>query len=180
MAPLLIGGNRMTIFLLWLLATMDAAFIGYREAAGRNALIDKRKYYLKAMLRGAIFGQAAIVLAGVGALLLAWLSGDPTKLMDDLLKAGPNMLWVYIPFAMIIFLAFALRMLPSVDIKSITSTVIFGPFTMLRPLVAIGGLIYGLMAAPSPQVFALCVLAGVMMLGMEWALGKTRRLQHGG
>ena len=50
--------------LLWFLATVDAAFIGYREAAGRNALIDKRAYYRNAMLRGAALGQIAVLLAG--------------------------------------------------------------------------------------------------------------------
>src|ERR1044072_1308654 len=47
------------------LATRDSAFVGYREAAGRSALIRKGAYYARAMLRGALWGQAAVALACV-------------------------------------------------------------------------------------------------------------------
>jgi hypothetical protein len=45
MAEIFVGSYRMIAVLLWLLATIDAAFIGYRAAAGRNALINKKNYY---------------------------------------------------------------------------------------------------------------------------------------
>src|SRR5437667_1042693 len=59
------GKDRMIPVLLWLMATVDAGFIGYREAASRSALIDKRAWYRRAMLRGALFGQAAVIIAGI-------------------------------------------------------------------------------------------------------------------
>lgn len=55
----------MIVSFLWLLATIDSAFIGYREAAGRNALIEKRAYYRHALFRGALIGQLAVLIVGV-------------------------------------------------------------------------------------------------------------------
>ena len=99
---------------LWLLATMDASFAGYREAAGRNALIDKRRYYLRAMIRGAVLGQVAVVIAALVILSLLLITGNPQSLIWDLEKAGSRMLVVYVPFAMMILLAFCDRFLRSI------------------------------------------------------------------
>jgi hypothetical protein len=164
----------MIVLGLWLLATIDAAFIGYREAAGRNALINKRKYYQRAMLRGVLFGQFAIAAAGIFILLAVWFSSEPSILVAELETVGARMLIVYVPFASIIFLAFVVRAIPSVDIKSITSTVIFGPFTLLRPFVAAGGIIYGLFAAPKLIVFLLAALVLALMLGLERVISRLR------
>ena len=53
----------LTFLLLYLLATCDAAFCGFRAAAGRNALLFKRAYYLRAMGRGALWGQLAVAVS---------------------------------------------------------------------------------------------------------------------
>jgi hypothetical protein len=164
----------MIVFCLWLLATIDAAFIGYREAAGRSALINKRRYYQKAMLRGVLFGQFAIAVAGIFILLAARQSSEPTLFIAELERVGARMLIVYVPFALVIFLAFAARAIPSVDIKSITSTVIFGPFTLLRPFVAVGGIVYGLFAAPRSIIFLLAALVLSLMLGLEMIISRLR------
>jgi hypothetical protein len=164
----------MIIFLLWLLATIDSAFIGYREAAGRNALINKRAYYQKAMLRGAFFGQIAIVLAGLLIAAAIVFSSEPFVLISELQQVGKRMLSLYLPYTFIIFFAFALRLIPSVDIKSITSTVIFGPFTLLRPFVAIAGMVYGFFAATKLVVFLLGGAVLSLMLSLEWTINRFR------
>jgi len=162
---------------LWLLATMDASFAGYREAAGRNALIDKRRYYLRAMIRGAVLGQVAVVIAALVILSLLLITGKPQSLIWDLEKAGSRMLVVYVPFAMMILLAFCVRSIPSVDIRSITSTLIFGPFTLIRPLVAIVGLVYGVLAAPGVATVGLGLIVLTMMLSLEKVLSLFREFR---
>jgi L-asparagine transporter-like permease len=84
------------------------------------------------------------------------------------------MLLVYIPYALIILITLSIRALPSVDIRSITSTVIFGPFTLIRPLVVLLGAVWGILAAPGPITVALVVLIVCLMLGLEWTLGRLR------
>src|SRR3712207_6354977 len=114
----------MIALLLWALATVDAAFIGYREAAGRSALINKGTYYRRAMIRGALLGQIAVIIVGVATAVMLIISPEPLALIHELEEVGSRMLTVYIPYALIILIAFAVRAAPSVDLRSITSVLI--------------------------------------------------------
>lgn len=163
---------------LWILATLDAAFAGYRAAAGRNALINKRRYYLRAMILGAICGQLAATLAAAIILLSFALTPDRNGLLRDYQLAGAHMLVVYIPYAAIILFALIVRLIPSVDIRSITSTLIFGPFTLIRPVVAIAGLAYGVLAAPRMETAVVGATILMMMLGLEWGLSHFRKISN--
>lgn len=160
--------------MLWALATVDAALIGYREAAGRSALIDKGDYYRRAMIRGAAFGQLAVGLAGAAVALALALSDDTAALLRGLQEAGSRMLAVYVPYALIILIAFAVRAAPSVDVRSITSVAIFGPFTLLRPAVVLAGVAWGFLSAPGFATLLLGALILSLMLGLERALGGLR------
>ena len=168
----------MIAFSLWCLATVDAAFTGYREAAGRNALINKRRYYREAMIRGALFGQAAVAIAAVVIAILLLVTHDRRLLINDLERAGARMLLVYLPYAGIVLIGFAIRMFPSVDLRSITSTVIFGPLTLVRPLVAVGGVVFGILAAPRIATVVLGLLILSMMLSLERVLSGARWLRQ--
>jgi hypothetical protein len=164
----------MIALLLWFLATLDGAFTGYREAAGRSGLIDKQRYFRLAMLRGALFAQIAVVIAAVMVIVSIVLVTDRQDLVRDYDRAGARMLFVYIPYAGLILTGFLFRLIPSVDIRSITSTVIFGPFTLIRPLVAVLGLAYGVASArPAMIIPGLIVLS--MMLSLETVLTLWRK-----
>jgi len=167
----------MIAFCLWLLATLDAAFTGYREAAGRSALINKRRYYREAMIRGALFGQIAVALTGVVILILFLTTPDRRSLIGDFERSGARMLLIYLPYSGIILIGFAIRSFPSVDIRSITSTLIFGPFTLVRPLVAVAGVVWGILAAPGLATIMLGLLILSMMLGLEWAISIAREFR---
>jgi hypothetical protein len=164
----------MTALLLWALATIDAAFIGYREAAGRSALIDKGAYYRRAMIRGALFGQIAVGIVGVAIAVMLILSPEPLALVHELQEAGSRMLTVYIPYALIILIAFAVRVAPSVDLRSITSVLIFGPFTLIRPVVVVAGVVWSFLSAPSLVTLLLSLLILSLMLSLEWVTGRLR------
>jgi hypothetical protein len=160
--------------LLWLLATVDSAFIGYREAAGRNALIQKRAYFRRALIRGALFGQLAVLIVGVITAIVLATASDPGALFSKFETVGARMLTVYIPYALILLITFCIRAVPSVDIRSITSVLIFGPFTFIRPLVVLAGAVWGVVAAPGSITIAITVLIVILMLGLEFALSGLR------
>jgi L-asparagine transporter-like permease len=164
----------MTILLLWLLATVDSAFIGYRDAAGRNALIDKRDYYRHAMLRGALMGQVAVAIVGIVAIGMLATDPQPARLFESFEQVATRMLMVYVPYALILSITFFIRAIPSVDIRSITSVLVFGPFTLIRPFVVLAGAVWGLWAAPTARVLLLMALIVSLMLGMEYVLHKLR------
>ena len=163
-------------FLLWLLATIDSAFIGYREAAGRNALIEKRAYYRRALLRGALFGQVAVLIVGAIVAVALATSSDPRALFTRFELVGARMLTVYIPYALILLITFCVRALPSVDIRSITSVLIFGPFTLIRPAVVLAGAAWGMMAAPNAATMVVVATIVVLMLGLDRGLSWWRGL----
>ena len=159
---------------LYFLATLDSAFVGYREAAGRSALIRKGAYYARAMLRGALWGQAAVAvaLAVLAALLLR--AEDRAAFVHSLVEAGRRMLWVYVPYAAVVLAAFAVRAVPSVDVRSLTSTVVFGPFIFVRPFVVVAGVVWGLLAARRADVVALGLVVVAEMLLLDRLLRRLR------
>ena len=164
----------MIAVLLWLLATVDSAFIGYREAAGRSALIDKRAYYRHALIRGALFGQVAVLIVGAVTAVALVRSNDAAMLLSDLQLIGARMLCVYVPYALILLITFCIRAFPSVDIRSITSTLIFGPFTFIRPVIVLAGAVWGVLAAPGAITIALTALIVILRLGLGTALSWLR------
>lgn len=159
---------------LWLLATIDSAFIGYREAAGRNALIDKRAYYRRALTRGALVGQVAVLMVAVITAITLVSSNDSGALFSKMETVGTRMLIVYVPYALMLLITFLVRAIPSVDIRSITSVLIFGPFTFIRPVVVLAGAVWGVVAAPGAITIALTVLIVCLMLGLGGALSWLR------
>ena len=164
----------MIALLLWVLATVDAAFIGYREAAGRSALINKGAYFRRAMIRGALFGQIAVGIVGAAIAVMLILSPEPLALVHELQEVGSRMLTVYIPYALIILIAFAVRVAASVDLRSITSVLIFGPFSLIRPVVVVVGVAWGFLSAPSLVTSLLSILILSLMLSLELIIGKLR------
>ena len=160
---------------LYLLALIDCAFCGYRAAAGKSALIQKQAYYQRAMLRGALYGHIPLVLAGIVVGITVRSSPSPAQRLIEFRIAGSGMLLVYVPYAAMIDLAFVIRALPSVDIKSLTSVVIFGPLTLIRPLVAAAGIVLGMLAVPRPSLMMVGLVVLALMLSFEPLLDRTVR-----
>jgi len=159
---------------VYFLATLDSAFVGYREAAGRSALIRKGAYYARAMLRGALWGQAAVALAFALLALLFLRAEDRAAFLHSLVEAGRRMLSVYVPYAAVVLAAFAVRAFPSVDVRSMTSTLVFGPFQFVRPLVVAAGVVWGLFAARRADVTALGLFVIAEMLLLDRWLRHLR------
>jgi len=152
---------------VYFLATLDSAFVGYREAAGRSALIRKGAYFARAMLRGALWGHAAVAVAFALLAALFLRAEDRAAFLHSLIDAGRRMLAVYVPYAVVVLAAFAVRAVPSVDVRSMTSTLVFGPFQFVRPLVVVAGVLWGLFAARRADVTALGLLVIAEMLLLE-------------
>ena len=158
--------------ILLLLALTDGAFSGYRAAPGRDARLFKRDFYGQAMGRGIVYALAASVLAGLTADLLLALSPDPVPLLAALTRAGVCLLEVYLPYAAVTIVAFAVRSVPSVDIRSTASALLFGPLDLLRPAVAVAGVLWAADSTRRPEVVLLGVLVLALMLSCEGLLSR--------
>jgi len=155
---------------LWILATLDAAFAGFRAAAGRNALLDKRAYYRRSLLIGALYGQ---VMAGVVAAVVLAIAHVERGFWPEAMAAATRFLWVMTPYAAIVVLAIAVRLIPSIDLKCISSVVVFGPCVLIRPVVVIAGAVYGLWGSTSdPRLDLLAAITVLVILTSEWVLRR--------
>ncbi len=158
--------------LLCLFALLDGTLLGFRAAAGRNGLIDKRRYFRRAMAIG-VLASAAAALALIGfAALLVWRADDPVALWAALVDAGARSLRWWIPYgliAMVAILAWSL----STEARTVATVVILGPFTLARPLVVIAGLVAGALPAGRFEVQLFAATVGAVTLSLEPLL--TRR-----
>jgi hypothetical protein len=156
----------MTLFVLYLLATTDGALCGYRAAAGRSALINKRAYFQRALLRGAVVVQFAAAISGLMLLAILAESSDRAYLMSDLLAAGARMIYVFVPYAVLVLVFLTFRLIPSVDVRSATSVMVLGPMTAARPFVALAGVLFGILPANTLRTRVL----GLTVLGLMFAV----------
>jgi hypothetical protein len=168
----------MTLLALYLLASLDGALCGFRAFAGRSALIHKRRYYARAMLRGAVAAQIASFLSLFVLLLTVAVSNHRSELRADLESAAGRMLWVFLPYAAAVLLNLALRALPSTDIRASTSVMVLGPLTGLRPFVMVAGVVYGVRASHLLETKLLGLFVLTAMLLLETFLDRIAKRQQ--
>ena len=166
--------------LLASLAILDAAFAGFRAAAGRDARIFKRAYYQRAVLLGGGAGAilVALLAAATGIALLA--TPSPGALYADLLMIGARMLQVFLGYALLVLAALALYGTARAELRILATVSILGPFTFLRPLVVAFATAWGVAAGVSLPAASLTILssASVLALGrlLDWHYGRIQRL----
>ena len=164
----------LTAIALYVLATVDGALVGYRLAAGRSGLVDKRSYYRRALLRGGLLVQPAIGLAAFVVILLLMVAADSGQLTRELVAMGQRMLQVYLPYSALVLGTLALRAVPSIDLRVATSVAVLGPATALRPYVMVAGVLWAALASLRPEILLMATfLAGLMLvfeplLEREW------------
>jgi hypothetical protein len=149
---------------LYLLSLIDTACAGYRAAAGRNALIGKAEYYRRSVGRAVLAGQLPVICI---AAVAGWLVANSQVRFEELVSAAGWCLVVYLPYAVIVIAAFLLRMVPFVDLRSITSVLVFGPFLFARPLVAIAGVLLAVYKQPTWPIAMLGGTTLILMLSFE-------------
>jgi hypothetical protein len=158
-----------TLFALYVLATLDAVFSGICAASGRNAVIHKRAYFARSMVYGFAWGQVACIVSLLILFGAAVLARDRQHAIEEMVAVGQRMAGVYGAYAAVVLFTFAVRVIPSVDVRSITSVVGFGPLTLIRPVVVIAGLAWGLARLPGPTVvIAALLIAGMMIPFRSW------------
>jgi hypothetical protein len=161
-----------TFALLSVLALIDAGFAGFRDAAGRDPRVFKWRdgIYPRAIVRGLIAGVIA-------QLVVAALVGTPALLLelgDDYRRAADAMLWVLVPYTLFVLGAFIPYFIPSIEVRTLVSVIVFGPCTLARPLVMLAAAIAAMITVPRPAVCAaVAVAVGVTVL-LEPALGALR------
>jgi hypothetical protein len=166
--------------LLASLAIVDAAFAGFRAAAGRDARIFKRAYYRRALLVGAGAGACLVAALAMATGIALFFSRDPGALYAELLVIGARMLQVFLGYALLVLAALALYATARMELRILATVSILGPFTLLRPVVVLAATALGVASSPSSVAVALTVgsSASVLLLGwlLDWHYGRLSRL----
>jgi hypothetical protein len=153
--------------LLCLLAMTDAAFCGFRAAAGRDARIFKNDYFRRAIRRGLAQGflTSALVAAGIAGMLL--LSPAPLERLAELSSTARSMLWVLFPYATLVLAALGVWLAAEADARTLASVLLLGPFTLIRPWVIVAAAVVGALYAPNLAVALAAVGACGLQLTIE-------------
>jgi len=157
----------LSALLLYALATVDGALVGYRVASGRSALVDKRSYFWRSILRGALLVQPAIGVAVFVAILLLLVAADSGQLTRELVSMCQRMLEVYVPYSALVLGTLALRAVPSTDLRVATSVAVLGPATALRPYVMVAGVLWAALASLRPEILLMATFLAGLMLAFE-------------
>jgi hypothetical protein len=162
----------LTAVLLYLLATVDGGLVGYRLAAGRSAIVDKRAYYARAIGQGMLRVQPFIGLAVFVGVLLLLAAADSGLLTQDLVAMARRMLDVYVPYAVVVLGTLALRTVPSIDLRVATSVAVLGPATAARPFVMVAGVLWAALASLHPEILLMATFLAGLMLSVEPLLDR--------
>lgn len=169
----------MILLLLFLLASLDGALCGCRTSMGRCPLIHKKSYYVLGVLRGVFAAQIVSAFSLICLLLVVAFSQNPQLLRADLVESARRMLFVFLPYAALVLVNIALRIIPSIDLRSATSVFFLGPLTGIRPLVMIAGVFAGIWRAQLRETIFLGLFVLALMLSVEYALNAyCNRLQQ--
>ena len=160
----------MTLVILYLLALLDGLLCGGRVSMGRCALIHKRVYYLRALLRGLLGAQIISTVALMTLLAVGGVPSHRAELRDDLESAAGRMMWVFVPYAIAVLGGLALRLIPSTDLRSATSVMALGPLSAIRSPIMIAGVIYGIAPSDLLETRLLGLVVLMLMLSLEYFL----------
>ncbi len=154
---------------LLILALLDGAFAGFRSSAGRTGLINHRAVDQQAARRGA--GLACLLLAPAIAVACGDALAHPGHL-DDYTRAGIAMLAVYGPYALLVLIALACYATLDWRLKYLASALILGPFTLLRPAIAILGAALAMALSNGAAVATAAGLSVIAVLAVEPLAGR--------
>jgi hypothetical protein len=152
---------------LGLLALVDAGFAGFRAATGRNARIRKRPYYLVAVRRGVAGGAIGLGLVALLVVVTLGGSADPGARYDALVRAGMRMFQVLVPFAALVVASLLAYWLLPMRESTFVILVGLGPFTLLRPAVALGATVWSVAGSTDWLAWAVAIAASVGVLAVE-------------
>lgn len=166
----------MILVLLGVLALVDGAFCGFRASAGRNPRIFLWPYYATAMRRGLAFAVVfVVVFLGAG---LAVRFGVSQAMWSALEIAASSMVQVYGVYATLVLAALALYGFGAFDLSVLATVIVLGPFTLIRPLVILGGAIYGASRTDDPIVWVFAIAAAFVMMSFERIIALGRPPWH--
>ncbi len=162
--------NLTLVAAVWALVILDCSLMGYRLAMGRSRLLDKRRYHQRASIAAGLLGFVPLAFVTAVARVLAYRAGPES--VDQLNDAMARFVLVGGSYAAVILVASALCALPSVTVRTAASVMIFGPLTLLRPLVVVVTVAAAVGAAPPTWLAVVGLAIAVPGVAIEPVLDR--------
>jgi hypothetical protein len=134
------------------------------------AVLDKRPYHQLTSVRAGLAGQIPLVAMIGLAVVLAQRGGSTvTTAFDD---AMGRFIAVGGSYAALILGTWAFCVFRSVTVRTVASVLVFGPFTLLRPIVVIATVGFALGPNPPPALLVVGLLVVVPGIALEPTLDR--------
>jgi hypothetical protein len=146
------------------LALLDGAFAAFRSSVGRTGLVEHRASDRRANLRGLVLVSVLLVPA-VSVASISVSADHGTS--DAYRRGGLAMLAVYGPYATLVLAALLAYAVLGWRQRYIATAVVLGPFTLLRPVVAVAGAAAAAGVGRDVSVAVCAVLAVLAVLACE-------------
>lgn len=154
----------MSVILLAAVVLLDGSFAGFRAGLGRDGRVDHRAD----SIRHSVLGGCVVLLLALPLLLLVMGDGRWSTWSG----AASRMDLVFVPYAVLVVLAIAAYSVLPWRLRFLAMAVVLGPFTLLRPAVAVAGAVAAAWPARDGVVWAASAYAVVVALMVEPLLGR--------
>lgn len=151
-------------------AVLDLSFVGFRSAAGRNGLIAKRDYYIRAMLLGASAGVVISAALGLVTFIVMLQMAQPFALFAEMVLIGRTMSVIFGAYAFLVVAALLVYSISRHEVRTLSTVAILGPFTLIRPWIVVLALAVGLGPSRTLPAMALTGLSCIAVLAMGMAI----------
>lgn len=152
---------------LAVLALVDAAFAGFRDAAGRNPRIRKLGYFRRALRRGLRAGAVSCATVAIVVVVLIARARAPAEVYAALAEAATLWLWPLGVYATLVLLALGVWLSAEPDIRVLASVIVLGPFTLVRPWLIAGSCVWVVTASGSVEAVLASIAAAAAQLTIE-------------
>lgn len=154
--------------LIALIAVLDAAFSGFRAAKGRAGVIRHRAEDVRALSQGLGVG---VVLSFPALAALAWCLASPGG-RTGLREAAVATMWLLGPASVAVLAALSAYLVLSWEFRYLASAVILGPFTLIRPWIAVAFAVLAGVTAGRLDVWLLVLFGTAALLAIEPIVGR--------
>lgn len=168
-------GELIAPIALAVLALVDAAFAGFRDAAGRNPRIRKLGYFRRAVRRGLRAGAVSCAAVALVVVVLVGRAPAPADAYSRIAEAATLWLWPLGVYATLVLLALGVWLAAEPDLRALASVIILGPFTLIRPWWIAASCLWVATATASAEAVIASIAAAAAQLALEPALARGWR-----
>ena len=147
-------------------------FVGFRDAAGRNAKIRKNAYYIRSVTRSFLVGQAFFCVLFALAVFMR---------IDFLVleEVSARCVSIFGGYTVLVLCSFLPYSIPNWEVKSLSTVLLLGPMTMIQPIIICLGLGYASHPFLNRHVEMIFVMtAGFFCLFFEGILNRFGWSKH--